>query len=397
MTNPVAEALARIRAWGEARDWIGYDPYDALLSPLARPLTLGSALGRRVLVQAVKTSPLNLRPALGIRPAPSAKAYALAASAYARLAAAQDDAAARAQARRWLGWLRAHHAGDGAGPAWGYPFDVQTRFFAYAAGTPNTIATSFAAQALLDGGELLGEEHWTELGRGAAHWLLARTLDARPGRPHFRYLPAEDALVHNANALACAALARAGRLAQDDELLEPAAAALATTLAAERPDGSWPYAEGGRGEWEDNFHTGYLLQSLAICDGVLGDLRAPLERGLEHWDRALFLPDGTPKYYAHRLWPVEGRCYAQAIETWVAVSGWHPAALGRAQRLAEQLVARMLDPAGYVHFQRRRWWTSRVPFVRWTTAPAFRALAGLELASARTGAPREEEPYARLD
>ena len=43
------------------------------------------------------------------------------------------------------------------------------------------------------------------------------------------------------------------------------------------------------------------------------------------------------------------------------------------------LVARMLNPRGYVNFQRGRFVTNRVPFVRWTTAPAFRALAGLEL------------------
>ena len=33
-----------------------------------------------------------------------------------------------------------------------------------------------------------------------------------------------------------------------------------------------------------------------------------------------------------------------------------------------------------MNFQRGRFVTNRVPFIRWTTAPAFRALAGLELA-----------------
>ena len=37
----------------------------------------------------------------------------------------------------------------------------------------------------------------------------------------------------------------------------------------------------------------------------------------------------------------------------------------------------MLHPDGYICFQRRRHWTNSVPFVRWTTAPSFRALAGL--------------------
>jgi hypothetical protein len=55
------------------------------------------------------------------------------------------------------------------------------------------------------------------------------------------------------------------------------------------------------------------------------------------------------------------------------------------------LVERMLAPSGYVWFQERRLFTSRVPFIRWTTAPAFRALAGLLVAErndADLGRPR---------
>src|SRR5439155_19568199 len=86
-------AVDRIRAWGEARDWCGYDPYDALRSPFAPALTLGTRLGRRVLTQAVKLSPLNLRPVLRIPRARNEKAIALVASAYSLLG--EREAAAR--------------------------------------------------------------------------------------------------------------------------------------------------------------------------------------------------------------------------------------------------------------------------------------------------------------
>jgi hypothetical protein len=149
----------------------------------------------------------------------------------------------------------------------------------------------------------------------------------------------------------------------------------------------------------DNFHTGYVLESLAVCDGALPGIRPALQRGLDYWERTLFLRDGTPKYFSHRLWPIDAHCYAQAVDTWLAVAAWHPSALARATRLAELLVARMLDASGYVHFQRHRVWTSRVPFVRWTTAPAFRALAGVLLAVESGGGPPEprERTHARLD
>jgi hypothetical protein len=38
----------------------------------------------------------------------------------------------------------------------------------------------------------------------------------------------------------------------------------------------------------------------------------------------------------------------------------------------------MLNEQGFVDFQQGRLLRSRVPFVRWTSAPSFRALARLE-------------------
>jgi hypothetical protein len=391
------DAVSRIRRWGEARDWKGYDPYDALNSPAAPYLTLGTRLGRRALTQAIKLSPLNLRPLLRIRPDWNAKAIGLVASGYARLTAA-GNTTARAPARRWLEWLAENHSGTPTSMAWGYHFDVQTRFFSYGRGTPNTIATSFVAHAFLDGVELLGEERWGEQARAAVRFLGEHMLVSGVNGTYFRYLPREDELVHNANLLACALLARTARALGAESLAEPARQALETSLAAQREDGSWPYASGPAGGWVDNFHTGYVLESLAHCLTLRPDVRGRLERGLAFWDGALFEDDGTPKYFPDRTYPVDAHCYATAIDTWLSVAQWHALALQRAERLGELLIARMLDPAGSVHFQQRRLWTNRVAFVRWTTAPSFRALAGLLLQRAGgVAAPRtEEQTHSRL-
>jgi hypothetical protein len=378
MNDPVRDAVGRIATWGEARDWRGYDPYDALNSPVAGALSLGTPLGRRLFTQAVKLSPLNLRPLLRIRPSWNAKAIALVASGYARLAGT-GDAAAREHAQRWLEWLANSHSEWG----WGYHFPVQTRFFAYPRGLPNTIATSFAAQSFLDAWELLGDE------RAARHALdvcdfLVDGMRTGGARPYFRYLAGEDELVHNANLLACAVLARAARLSGDSSLFDPARAAVETSLAAQRPDGSWPYADATGHDWVDNFHTAYVLDALAECVRAVPGVAEPLDRGVRFWEHELFLDDGTPKYFQDRLLPLDAHCYATAIDTWLSLAERRPDALERAERVALLLVERMLDPRGYVHFQRRRLWTSRVPFTRWTTAPTFRALAGV-LAARGTG------------
>lgn len=368
--DPLVGAVERIRAWGEARAWKGYDPYDGLNSPLAR--LVPGVLPRRILTQAVKLSPLNLRPALGIRPAYNQKAIGLVASAYARLGEAGEAA-------RWLDWLCANRA-DGGAWAWAYNFPVQTRVFAYPPNSPNTIATSFVAHAFLDAAELLGPEaaaRWEEPIRGACAFLAGEMLVEQPGAPggpraFFRYIPGDDQLIHNANTLASAVLRRAATLYGDEQLAALAQTALAPTLAALRDDGTWPYAEGSHG-WVDNFHTGYVLVSLAPFARA-GDAAAAdaLRRGLAAWERDLFLPDGTPKYFPDALYPIDGHCYAQAVETWTVAGD-----LAAARREAELMVERMLDPSGYLWFQQRGRVTSKVPFVRWTTAPALQALAGL--------------------
>jgi hypothetical protein len=373
LTRPIENAVTRIRAWGEARGWKGYDPYDGLNSPVAPVVAFGTPLGRRLVTQAVKLSPVNLRPVLRIRPDWNAKALGLVASGYARLWAATGDESARHEAGRWLTWLEEHNSGDASGLAWGYHFDVQTRFFSYPRGAANTIATSFVAQAFLDGCELLGDERWRGPVGEAVRYLETNMLD--PGG-YFRYLTNTNELVHNANLLACAVFARAGYAASAVQALE-------TSLRAQRDDGSWPYAEGPLGAWVDNFHTAYVLESLAICEPVFAEVRTALQRGLAFWERELFLPDGTPKYDVDHVHPIDAHCYASAIDAWVAAKRLEPAL-----RTAQLLVVRMLDPSGYVWFQERRFWMNRVPFIRWTTAPSFRALASILL---------EERSDSRLD
>ncbi len=97
----------------------------------------------------------------------------------------------------------------------------------------------------------------------------------------------------------------------------------ATTLAAQRPDGSWPYGEGGGLAWSDNFHTAYNLDGLLLVWIATGDpaVRDGLERGLTHWTRDFFGLSGEPKYYPHRPFPYDIHSAATAVD-WRPV--WPP-------------------------------------------------------------------------
>ncbi|MBN0048828.1 hypothetical protein JS756_33055 [Streptomyces actuosus] len=281
-----AEQLFR---WADARDWAGPDPYDGLAGPLRR-LAVHRVL-RQALLQTVKRSPVDLRPVLGILPLRTATATGCAASACARLSASPvwRERAVRLGRRTAAEQMAGRYAG-----LWRYEFDVQTRWAYYPATVPNLVATTFCAEGCLDTGTL-DDDAVRSLARGLLEHLHNGT--------YFTYTPTSGVLVHNANLMGAALAARlslTGVLpgASADRLADSARRAAEVSLAGQRPDGSWPYGRGRRLGWVDGFHTGYTLLRLDQAATLLGmDVRAPLERGVNHYLRHLF--DGPlPRYFA---------------------------------------------------------------------------------------------------
>ncbi len=61
------DPLERLRIWIEAEGFKGYDPYDALNSPLLSGLSLGNKYLRIAFIQTLKRLPVNLRPHLLVK------------------------------------------------------------------------------------------------------------------------------------------------------------------------------------------------------------------------------------------------------------------------------------------------------------------------------------------
>jgi hypothetical protein len=369
-TDVLALALAdRLYRWADARDWAGPDPYDGLTGPLGR--LAGHRVMRQALLQTVKRSRLDLRPVLGVRPLRTATATGTAAGACARLAASPVW---RERALR-LGRLTAAEqlSGRYAG-LWRYEFDVQTRWAYYPASVPNLVATAFCADGCLDSGTL-GDDAVRSLARGLLEHLYNGGF--------FTYTPTSGVLVHNANLMGAALAARLARTwtlpaGQAERLTDAARGAVGVSLAAQRPDGSWPYGRGPRLGWVDGFHTGYVLLRLEQAGRLLGlDVRRPLERGTEHWLRHLF--DGPlPRYFADGP---SGRRDPNNDATAVRTAAWAARqGLVRAGFPGEVLAAvaahhpgLAADPRRPAPVRNRALWESP----RWSTAPLLDALTAL--------------------
>ncbi|MEU6094489.1 hypothetical protein [Streptomyces sp. NPDC047079] len=288
-STDVAAFAERLFGWADRRGWAGPDPYDGLTGPLGRAAV--HRVLRQVLLQSVKRSPLDLRPVLGIRPLRTATATGTAASACARLT---DSPVWRERALRLGRRTAAEQLSGRYTGLWRYEFDVQTRWAYYPSRVPNLVATTFCADGCLDTGTL-GDEAVCSLARAL--------LEHLHNGEFFTYTPTSEVLVHNANLMGAALAARLsgtgtlpGGLA--DRLATAARDAVEVSLAGQRPDGSWPYGRGPGLDWVDGFHTGYVLLRLDQAGTRLGmDVRAPLERGADHYLRDLF-EGPLPRYFA---------------------------------------------------------------------------------------------------
>jgi hypothetical protein len=378
-----ARALARrLSRWAAQHEWRGTDPYEGLSASrrFIAPLKW-TPLGRRLLIQAVKRSSLDLRPILGIQAEPNAASVAWVVSAIARnrFLSEGEARAFLINALRCLDGLR---LADRAEPCWGYPFDVQSRVFFYSRRQPNTIATAFAGHALLDAHAALGDAQLLEEARGAGRFFLRRVPQTDVGDgAYFGYLPGDSSPIHNSNLLAAGLLARLSASGPDrDGFGSAAEAAVSYSTARQRADGSWPYGERPNLGWVDNFHTGYVLDALRVCaDAGVGAAVAEdaWSRGLAYYRRTFFLADGTPRYYPNRLFPIDAQSVAQGIQTLSIAARHDPSCARQAWEVFAFAQRRMLSDDGLPIFQRRRHWSNRAPHFRWVVAPMLMALAHL--------------------
>lgn len=368
------DVVRELERWLQQHDWKAWEPHDGLRSPLRRFLG-NNRPALLALKQIVLRSPWNLRPLLGIEPAHSPEARGFFARGYLRLHAALGNAQDRDAAVVMLDAMLEDVEPGYSGACWGNKFDYVTRFFYLPAGTPIVVWTAHNAHVFVDAYELLGDRKYLDVARSAAEFIL-RDLPrlAERGGECISYAPTGRYAVHNANVLGASLLARVGAITGEEQLMEVARRAIAYTVGHQQPDGSWWYGEAENLRWVDNFHTGYVLESLEMYENATSEdaLAAATRRGFEYYERTFIEPNGMPRYFSDRAFPADVQCAAQSIETLRAFGR-----VDEARRVAEWTIANLRDPSGYFYFRRHRGVTNKTPLLHWGQATMFSALAGL--------------------
>ena len=384
MHDSIEQVFADLLAWCRRRDFAGYDPFDALNSRVFQSTPLrNSRTARLIWTQAFKRSPVNLRRLALVPPQKNPKGHALFALAalanYRRLKTAEAESDARALlAELWQMRIQNY-----SGAAWGYNFDWQSRHFFAPRGTPTIVPTAFAARAMIEAYQTLGDDNYLRMARSSCDFILqdlTRTVESAD-EVCFSYSPTDSTQIFNASLLAAETLASVGGITEETELYDLAVRAARYVVRRQREDGSWAYgAEAGQ-LWIDNFHTAYVLLSLLkiLKTGTSDEVtfNRALRRGYEFWRERFFLADGWPKYYHDALYPADGHAAATAIITLLELQRFDGNAVPLAERIARWTVGNLHDSRGFFYYQRRRFYTVRTPYMRWTEAWILYALARL--------------------
>ena len=194
------------------------------------------------------------------------------------------------------------------------------------------------------------------------------------------YIPGKVERVHNANTLGASLLARTFCTRATSLIETLAQKAIHYTAQYQRPDGSWYYGEKANLHWIDNFHTAYVLDCFNHYTQSTGDQQfvETMMRGYEYWKGTFFLPDGTPRYYAHKTLPLDIQCSSQAIDTLVFFKEYDSESLLLAAKVAEWTIDHMQDSTGYFYYRRySSWLVNKTPTLHWGQATMLCALAGL--------------------
>jgi hypothetical protein len=371
------DSINRLFSYCQRNNWAGYDPYDALNSRLFKQLPfLDSMLLRLILTQFLKRCPVNLRKLLLISKTQNPKGLAIFLKAFLKMEKTgilKDKALIPFMVQR-IKELRS--------PSnlycWGYSFPWQGRSVLAPRGEANLVCTVFVIDALIDVYEYNHNSDCLLMATSAAEYLNTLFWEDKHGDVGFSYpVPGIQTRVHNANFLAAAMLSRVYKQTGDIKYLEHALKAARYSVRKQLGDGSWYYGENKKSHWIDNFHTGYNLEALQVINKNLNtnEFEINIQKGFEFYINNFFTHDYLPKYFHNRLYPIDIHAVAQSIITLTEFKDYNKQAEGIAEKVCFWAIENMQSKEGFFYYQKKKYYTNKIPYMRWSQAWMFYAMA----------------------
>ena len=377
MEVSINEVLKKCEQYIVKKEFKSYDLFDALTNNYINRVTKNKRLLRRIVIQIVRKSPIDLH-WLGMKKMLHTKTISDLICYY-----STSGKESRPEVNHFFELLIQKKSTNGYG--WGLNFPYTSRFVDAGADTPNLYNTSNAGIAICYSFPYLSEKNKL-IAKEAINGII-RLIETELGwvdeigKGWYSYYPHQKYPVYNVNALTVYFLSFVrGMGFYDLNFLDKRIRAVINLLSEEQEhDGSWFYSRSDKGKWIDGFHTGFIVESLAFAYKVLPEraLEEMLRKGWVFYIDKMFTEEGYPKYYLESgKYPIESQNCAQAIQTLANVGMWLTwEEKNLLDKIIKVSITNLFDKKGYFFCQKTKYFTNRRPYIRWSITPMMLALA----------------------
>ncbi|MFW5803751.1 MAG: hypothetical protein ACOCWG_00805 [bacterium] len=372
--------MKNLKSYIENENYKGYDPYDTLNSWI--PFHWLGKWGPILATQFQKRNPINIRPILGIRKDANPKTFGLFLLAYSLLYKKTKNRDYLDKADYFFKWLKNNYSKGYCGYCWGYNFPWANPKEYKKKYTPSSVVTGFVCKGLSEYINITDNEEAKKVLISASEFILNDIAVKKDNNGVcFSYTPQTQDLCFNASLLAAEVLARAYVYEFNKIKKEKTIQAVNWVIAHQKEDGRWNYSkdiETGKEREQIDFHQGYVLESIFAIKNLLNiqneKWELALKKGLKFYREKQFFDNGISYWRYPKQWPVEIHNQSQGIITFCNLAEYSHDYIEFAKTIAEWTINNMQVKDGHFYYQKFKYHTHRISYMRWSNAWMFLAL-----------------------
>ncbi len=384
------KVLIDVLAQMKQQDYAGYEKFDALNSPFLDAIILKNQWLRFFIIQAVKESPIHVRPLLGVKKVRNQKGMALFAKAYLHLYENTGNPDYLTEGESLLKWLLDNPSPGQKNLCWGYSFLWQSvPPFCQDRNEPNIVVTAFTGEALVKAYQFTKKPEYLSALESISRFITEdlKVLKEDEHQRAVAYILTEvDNITINVQSMSAGLLAKIWAINKNQRLLTIAKKQIQFVANSLTPECAWPYALPLPNtnpvyiDYHDNFHTGGLLDNMLDYMEASGDqsFMEVYKKGLDYYLKSMFMPDGAPKWTDKNQYPYDIHCCAQGILTFKKASKYQPELLNEAFKIADWTLSNMYRPGKHDFIYRKsKFYNWNYSLVRWCNGWMSKALSEL--------------------
>ncbi len=384
--DKIKQATIKLEAFCKQQSYQGYSLYDSHngFIPFEKFGKTISFLAN----QAIKRSPVNIRPIIGVKKGINPKGYGLFLHAYSLLAEMDviDKNEAEEKAHFFFNWLKKNPSKGYSGHCWGYNYDwPHKNGDVFYKNTPSSVVTGFISRALFEYYKLCKNPEIKRIINSSANFILNDIiLTETEFGLCFSYTPARRDLTVNASLLAAEVLVYDDYLHNKSEHKDVVKGVMDFTKHFQNKDGSWYYKhklDSYDPKNQIDFHQGYVCETMhniiKYGQGLYDDYLPCIKKGLNFYYANQFDEQGRGFWRLPAKWPIDIHNQCQGIITFAKFKDFEKDYLPFAKTIAQWTINNMQGKKGNFYYQKWPLITNKVNYLRWNQAWMLLALSTL--------------------